>query len=110
MYRFQQVFTNFLTALTSSTRPIVIFIDDLQWSDSSTLTMLTTLLVPPSLIRHLLIVGAYRDNEVNDAHPLVHTLQEIKENGGLVQDLTLQPLSKVDVEDLVRDSFLIGTQ
>lgn len=104
--RFRQMFVNFISALSGPNHPLVIFVDDLQWADTNTLNLLTTLLTTnPS---HLLILGAYRDNEVDDDHPLIRTIREITHKGGNVKDLLLLPLDLVDVEELVRDSFSLG--
>src|SRR5207244_1668959 len=65
--RFSHVFQNFIQALAASDHPLVIFLDDLQWADLPSLKMIETLPTSPNC-RYLLIIGAYRSNEVNPAH------------------------------------------
>src|SRR6201997_5401073 len=67
--RFQMVFRRFLGVFARKEHPLALFLDDLQWLDAATLDLLQHL-VTHSEVRHLLLVGAYRDNEVNLAHPL----------------------------------------
>src|SRR5262249_35502510 len=58
--RFQSVFQRFVGAFAQAEHPLVMFIDDLQWLDPATLTLIEYLLTHPNT-RHLLIIGAYRD-------------------------------------------------
>jgi serine/threonine protein kinase len=67
--RFQRVFRRFLGVFARPEHPLALFLDDLQWLDNATLEMLEHL-ATHSEVRHLLLVGAYRDNEVGPFHPL----------------------------------------
>ena len=60
--------------------PLALFLDDLQWLDAATLDLLEDLLTRPD-IKHLMLIGAYRDNEVNSAHPLIRKLETIHQTG-----------------------------
>ncbi len=102
--RFNLVFQNFIRAFASENAPLVIFLDDLQWADSATLALIKVLLTDPDA-GHLLMVGAYRDNEVHDAHPLILALEEIRLSGARVRDLNLQPLSLEHVTQLTADAL-----
>lgn len=99
-----------MSTIATKEHPLVIFIDDLQWADSSTLALLTTLLTSSasSSVHHLLILGAYRENEVSSDHPFVRTVEEIKNREGLIQDLVLLPLSLSDVEILVHHTCTVN--
>ena len=77
--RFQMVFRRFLGVFARQEHPLALFLDDLQWLDAATLDLLEHL-VTHSEVRHLLLVGAYRDNEVGPAHPLLRTLEAIRES------------------------------
>src|SRR5712672_3001786 len=68
--RFQLVFRRFICVFAQPEHPLALFLDDLQWLDAATLDLLGDLLTRPD-VRHLMLVGAYRDNEVNSAHPLM---------------------------------------
>src|SRR5213079_2581322 len=72
-HRFQLVFRRFLGVFARPEHPLVLFLDDLQWLDAATLALLEHL-VTHSEVRHLLLVGTYRDNEVRPTHPLTRTL------------------------------------
>ena len=78
--RFQLVFRRFLGAFARPEHPLALFLDDLQWLDAATLEFLERLITEPE-VRHLLLVGAYRDNEVNPSHPLMRTLDAIHKAG-----------------------------
>src|SRR5258708_2230348 len=75
--RFQLVFRRFICVLAQPEHPLALFLDDLQWLDAATLDLLGDLLIRPDL-RHLMLVGAYRDNAVNSAHPLMLKLDAIR--------------------------------
>jgi hypothetical protein len=62
--RFQMVFRRFFSAFARKEHPLALFLDDLQWLDAATLDLIEHL-VTHSEVRHLLLVGAYRDNEVD---------------------------------------------
>ena len=84
--------------------PLALFLDDLQWLDAATLDLLEHLVTHPE-VRHLLLVGAYRDNEVSPSHPLMRTLEAIREAGARVQEIVLAPLGLDDVGRLVADAL-----
>jgi PAS domain S-box-containing protein len=102
--RFQRAFQRFIGVFARPEHPLVLFLDDLQWLDSATLELLRQL-TTASDVPHLLIVGAYRDNEVNPSHPLVRTLDAIRKTGRPVQEIVLAPLELEDVSQLVGDSM-----
>src|SRR5437773_6192085 len=81
--RFQMVFRRFLSVFARKEHPLALFLDDLQWLDTATLALLEDL-VAHAQVRHLLLAGAYRDNEVGSAHPRPRTLAPIREAGGRV--------------------------
>ncbi len=103
--RFNLVFENFIRVFTQPEHPLVIFLDDLQWADSASLKLLELLMTAPDS-HHLFLIGAYRDNEVSDIHPLMLTLAEIeKTEGATVNHLLLSPLALPDVVQFVADTL-----
>ncbi|HMF36504.1 MAG TPA: serine/threonine-protein kinase PknK, partial [Isosphaeraceae bacterium] len=102
--RFQMVFRRFLGVFARPEHPLALFLDDLHWLDTATLDLLEHL-VTHSEVRHLLLVGAYRDNEVGPAHPLLRTLEAIRKAGAHVQEIVLTPLGLDDVGRLVADAL-----
>jgi len=102
--RFQLVFRRFLGVFARREHPLALFLDDLQWLDLATLEFLERLFTELE-VRHLLVVGAYRDNEVNSSHPLLRTLDRVHKAGASVQQIVLAPLGLDDVGRLVADSL-----
>jgi len=102
--RFQLAFRRFLGAFATPEHPLALFLDDLQWLDAATLDLLEHLIMHPE-VRHLLLVGAYRDNDVTPSHPLVRRLEALRKGGARVRDILLAPLGLADVCQLVADAM-----
>ena len=102
--RFQLVFRRLLGVFARPEHPLALFLDDLQWLDAATLDLLGHLATQPEL-RHLLLIGAYRDNEVTPVHPLMQRLAAIRSAGGRVQEIVLAPLGLDDVGRLIADAL-----
>ena len=102
--RFNQLLGRFLSVFTTQAHPLVIFLDDLQWADVASLNLLK-FLMGESNPNYLLVLGAYRDNEVFPTHPLMLTLAALKTQGASLQTLTLTPLSEKDIAHLVGDTL-----
>jgi predicted ATPase/signal transduction histidine kinase len=102
--RFQTVFRRLLGVFAGKDHPLALFLDDLQWLDTSTLDLLEHLITHAET-RHLLLVGAYRDSEVGAAHPLLRALEAIRKAGARVHEITLKPLEPDDVGRLVADAL-----
>ena len=101
--RFQLVFRRFLGVFAREKHPLALFLDDLQWLDAATLDLLEHL-VTHTGVRHLLLIGAYRDNEVGPAHPLMRTLEAIRNAGARIEDIVLTPLGLDDIGRLISDA------
>ncbi|WP_043429948.1 trifunctional serine/threonine-protein kinase/ATP-binding protein/sensor histidine kinase [Cystobacter fuscus] len=102
--RFRRVFRQFLGVFATPEHPLVLFLDDLQWADLASLQLLQHLLTHPET-PPLLLLGAYRDNEVTPAHPLMLTVDTARKSGARVTDLRLEPLSVEQVQQLVTDAL-----
>jgi PAS domain S-box-containing protein len=101
--RFNLLMQKFVQVFTTASHPLVIFLDDLQWADSASLKLLQLLMEDRG---HLLVLGAYRDNEVSPTHPFMLTVDEIVKSGAVVNTITLQPLSLADLNQLVADTLI----
>jgi predicted ATPase/class 3 adenylate cyclase/GAF domain-containing protein/tRNA A-37 threonylcarbamoyl transferase component Bud32 len=101
--RFNLLMQKFVQVFTTAEHPLVIFLDDLQWADSASLKLLQLLMEDTG---HLLVLGAYRDNEVSPVHPFMLTVDEIVKSGAVVNTITLQPLSLEDLNHLVADTLI----
>ena len=97
-------FRQFIGVFARPEHPLALFLDDLQWLDAATLDFLEDLLVQQDLA-HLLVVGAYRDNEVDPAHPLMRKLSAIRQAGAAVQEIRLTPLGSGDLAHLIADTL-----
>jgi PAS domain S-box-containing protein len=107
--RFQTVLRRFIAVFARPEHPLALFLDDLQWLDAATLDLLEDLLTQ-SDVRHLLLIGAYRDNEVNAGHPLLRKLDAIRRAGATMRDIVLAPLTYDDLEQLISDSLRCETR
>jgi predicted ATPase len=101
--RFDAVLRAFIGVFGRKEHPLALFLDDLQWLDAATLKLLEHLVTHPD-VRYLLLIGAYRDNEVTPNHPLMLTLEGIRRSDAIVRDIVLAPLSFGDVNRLIADS------
>ncbi|MFT0169452.1 AAA family ATPase [Paraburkholderia mimosarum] len=102
--RFQLVFRRFMGVFAQSDHPLALFLDDLQWLDAATLDLLEDLLTHPNP-QHLLLVGAYRSNEVDPCHPLMRKLQAIRRAGVAINEIALGPLDCENVKQLAADAL-----
>ncbi|MGB8521325.1 MAG: sigma 54-interacting transcriptional regulator [Candidatus Acidiferrales bacterium] len=102
--RFHLVLRRFIGVFARPEHPLALFLDDLQWLDGATLELLEDLLTRSEL-RHLMIIGAYRDNEVDAAHPLTRKLEAIRQAGARVQEVRLAPLACDDLGQLIADAL-----
>jgi len=94
--RFNEVFTAFLRTFTRRGRPLVLFLDDLQWADLPTFKLLRFLLAHPET-SHLLLICAYRDNEIEDSHPLNFFMKDLHLLPVAESRLQILPLKLPDV-------------
>ena len=101
--RFRLLFQDFIKVFATPDQPLVLFLDDLQWADLASLQSIRQLLTQN--VRHLLILGAYRDNEVRSAHPLILTLKELEQSHVIVNTIELKSLGQQDVDRLVADTL-----
>jgi predicted ATPase/signal transduction histidine kinase len=102
--RFNRVFQKFIHVFCSKLHPLVIFLDDLQWSDSASLNLIQSLLNHPES-QYLLIIGAYRDNEIYPTHPLTQMMAEIQQSDVITHSIYLQPLTFNTVQQLLSDTL-----
>ncbi|MBV8414091.1 MAG: serine/threonine-protein kinase PknK, partial [Verrucomicrobia bacterium] len=102
--RFQMVFRAFVGVFARETHPLALFLDDLQWLDAATLKLLEDL-ITHSDVQYLLLIGAFRDKEINRSHPLMEVLESIRQTRDQVQEIFLGPLSFHDLSQLVADTL-----
>ena len=101
--RFFFMLRDFIKVFATPSHPLIIFLDDLQWSDDVSLRFIKELVTKE--IPYLLLIGAYRNNEVNDGHPLMLTLEQIKKTKS-TYDISLKALDEGNVNQLLSDALL----
>jgi PAS domain S-box-containing protein len=110
--RFHLVLERFIHVFTQpsvlegveTVHPLVIFLDDLQWADRASLQLIQQLMTTFNE-QHLLVIGAYRDNEVDVTHPLVRSLNAIQQAGATVHQIALSPLRLEDLQCLIQETL-----
>ncbi|PZO58721.1 MAG: serine/threonine protein kinase [Phormidesmis priestleyi] len=100
--RFNRLFQNFIGLFTSIDHPLVIFLDDLQWADTASLQLIKLLMAEQ---HHLLLLGAYRDNEVSSTHAFIEMVEALKQSAVALSTLTLAPLTRQDTSHLIADTL-----
>jgi predicted ATPase/signal transduction histidine kinase/DNA-binding response OmpR family regulator len=102
--RFSLYLQRFIGVFARPEHPLVVFLDDLQWADSASLTLIRTLVLGAGT-EGLLLLGAYRDNEVPSHHPLAKLIADLRKGATGLRELTLQPLTLSDVAQLVAETL-----
>jgi len=102
--RFNLVFQNFIRAFCTKEHPLVIFLDDLQWADSATLRSIELMMTDLDS-QYLLLIVAYRDNEVSPLHPSMVTIENLKKKSAIVHQITLSPLGVEHLGQLIADTL-----
>ncbi|MFO0576218.1 MAG: AAA family ATPase [Polyangia bacterium] len=100
--RFQLLVQEFVRVFDQSGQPLVLFLDDLQWADQESLKLLRVLLTAPQG-GHLLVIGAYRDNEVDVAHPLMLALDDLRKGNARTESIVLEPLDQASVVSMIAE-------
>ncbi len=100
--RFNLLFQKFVEVFTTAEHPLVLFLDDLQWADLASLQLIKLLMNDNG---YLLMLGAYRDNEVSPAHPFSLMVAELKQTQAIVHTLTLAPMTFDATNHLVADTL-----
>jgi len=101
--RFNRVFQRFVAVFENQAHPLVIFLDDLQWADQATLDLIEVIMGDPDS-QYVYLLGAYRDNEVNDSHPLMGMLDRHEKHKN-VHRIFLSPLSETQARLLISDTL-----
>ncbi|WP_150275737.1 diguanylate cyclase [Paenibacillus tepidiphilus] len=101
--RFYMTFAQFLSGLTSGERPLVLFLDDLQWADYSSLQLVERLMQGNQL-RRIMLVLSYRSHEIPAGHPLF-AMKARLEKSKEAEEIHLEPLPLPDIQQLVADTL-----
>ena len=102
--RFNGLFGELVRVFAQAEHPLVLFLDDLQWADLASLNLIEQLMTDKET-KHLLFIGAYRDNEVNPVHPTIQTLEKIQKTSTIVNKIILKPLKINYIRKLVAETL-----
>jgi predicted ATPase/serine phosphatase RsbU (regulator of sigma subunit)/serine/threonine protein kinase len=102
--RFNFVFQNFFRAISQADHPLILFIDDLQWADLASLNLLKILMMDHEN-GYFLLIGAFRDNEVEPTHPLMLMIDEFVKAQVIVNSISIPNLTFSDVNKLIAESL-----
>jgi predicted ATPase/signal transduction histidine kinase len=102
--RFSLIFTEFQKILCQREHPVVMFLDDLQWVDSASLKMIQNMLIKNEM-RYLFLIGAYRDNEVDQTHRLKIAIDEIEREKISIEHIILRPLSLLHTNQIISETI-----
>lgn len=101
--RFNRNCAAFIGAFSAQSHPFILFLDDLQWADLASLNFIDHLL--RSRIPHMMLIMAYRDNEVDSHHPFSMLMHSSREEGLHLQEISLQPINLLDTQHLVCETL-----
>ncbi len=106
--RFNYVFENFIRIFAAKEHSLIIFLDDLQWADAASLKLIEMFITAQT--EYLFLIGAYRDNEVDSAHPLTFALEEIQKGGAEIETVLLDQLKEDHVNQLLTQTLSCDTE
>ncbi|MEO1052918.1 MAG: ATP-binding sensor histidine kinase [Bacteroidota bacterium] len=101
--RFNFVFKNFVQAIATKEHPLVLFVDDLQWADHASLRLLRALLSDKSM-QYVLVIGAYRNNEVDASHPLMLLINDLEKQGQAAEQIEINDIALDHVQQLIAET------
>jgi predicted ATPase/signal transduction histidine kinase len=107
--RLRLALESFIASQASAGQPLIVFLDDLQWADVASLSLIESMLAS-SALRHVLVVGAYRDSEVGTDHPLTRSVAALQRSGVTIDRLELQPLGRDALTRLAADALHSSAQ
>jgi histidine kinase len=102
--RFNYEFVRFIKTIADKEHPLVIFVDDLQWADASSLSLIK-IIAENRDIEYIMLIGAYRKNEVHESHPLTKKINELQEENVAFEEMELDDLSFDDAHQLVEGAL-----
>jgi len=100
--RFKIALRNWMAAISAPEHPVVFFMDDIHWADIASLDLFESLFID-HIIKGLMFVGTYRDNNVNASHPLIRSIERIKKHNGKVNFIKLENLDVQAVAQIIAD-------
>lgn len=106
--RFNYVFRKFINAISTAEHPVVFFVDDVQWSDSASLDLISSIMTDIEN-EYFMCICAYRDNEVDISHPFTRMVEDLKQRDVKIEEIILNNLSVDNVNELIAHSTDLTT-
>ncbi|MBP3952508.1 ATP-binding sensor histidine kinase [Bacillus suaedae] len=103
--RFYLLFQKFVNVFATKDHPLVLFLDDLQWADTASLSLIEYLLTHVDS-RYLLLIGAYRDNEIGVEHAFTETIHSLRKDNVTITEISLPPLNEKVILHWVQDTLM----
>lgn len=100
--RFNYVLGNFIKAIACEKNPLVIFIDDLHWADASSLNLFD-LILSDKAAKYIMLIGAYRENEITAGHVVQKLLDELSDKKVTYTKIQVHDLQPADVKNIVTE-------
>jgi histidine kinase len=107
--RLARAMSRLVQVFARKAHPLVLFLDDMQWADKASLQLLTQLATSEET-EALLVIEAYRDNEVDAVHPFAIALREHRQRGARVSRIELNPLTLAETAELVADTLRLAPE
>lgn len=101
--RFNYIFLKLIGIVANRQRPLVLFLDDLQWTDLVSLNVLRAIF--QNATGFLLVVLCYRSNEVDRHHPFQRFLNDVENYDMEFRQIEVADLRRYDVALLIKDSL-----
>ena len=102
--RFSIIFQRFIQVFGSKDHPLVIFLDNLQWIDITNLKLIELIIRDPDT-QYLFLIGAYRTEEIKENHPLMMTINKLRQEQIAINQINLSPLKLEFINDLIADTL-----
>ena len=97
-------FQTLVKLIATPQHPLVIFIDDLQWVDHASLILIEQLIKDQSS-HYILMLGAYRENEVKQGHILFDFMSKLQAENVTYEHLQLDNLDSSAITQIIEDGF-----
>lgn len=102
--RFDITFQSFFQLFANKEHPLVVFLDDLQWADSASLDMIEKVLKSTEE-KPIMLIGAYRDNEINQGHPIFHLTNNLLKSEVEFFEIELGPIKEENITYLLQETL-----
>lgn len=101
---FNHIMMNALAMMGGERHPLVVVLDDMQWADAGSLSLLERMLLTDD-ISHVMVIGIYRGDETGEHHPLTLAIDSLRRRGIQPETLQVDALTLPALQQLIEDTF-----